>query len=419
MKNKCTIWISQLLLMGLFYLDPFCFQIIEAQNSKDHVANLVEMVFVKGGTFQMGCNDETEERPVHFVTVDDFYIGKFEITFKQFKDFIDATAYTAATDSWISNYSELVEKKGVNWQYGPYGYLLTKSDYNDPVINISEKDAEQYCKWLSSKTGKSYRLPTEAEWEYAARGGNRSKGYKYSGSNNINEVAWYKDNSIFPHPVGEKLPNELGIYDMSGNVQEWCRDGYNGKYFAVSPTYNPQGDDESLECVVRGGSWFEEEALLKVTNRYGDRPEGSGCVRGFRIVCSETVPMESFYISSCSCSQQYKSEKKCENAVDGNVETEWIAGGFAPQWIKLTLNGSHSISKISWVNNMSPEGQVSMDFSFYDEYGNLVSTKTETYYAKNGQTNSATFSDLNNIRQIKVTVTKSPSWVSFKEIYVF
>jgi len=124
-------------------------------------------------------------------------------------------------------------------------------------------------------------------------------------------------------------------------------------------------------------------------------------------------------ITECSCSQQYKPEKKCENAVDGNVETEWIAGGFAPQWIKLTLNGSHSISKIIWFNNMSPEGQVSMDFSFYNEYGNLVSTKSESFYAKNGQTNSATFIDLNGIRQIKITVTKSPSWVSFKEIYIY
>ncbi|MCX6283140.1 MAG: hypothetical protein NTW31_02730 [Bacteroidetes bacterium] len=93
-------------------------------------------------------------------------------------------------------------------------------------------------------------------------------------------------------------------------------------------------------------------------------------------------------IKDCSCSKEYKPEKKCANAVDGNVGTEWIAGGFAPQWIKLTLNGSHSISKISWINNMSPEGQVSMDFSFYNEYGNLVSTKTEAYYGKNGQTNS-------------------------------
>ncbi|MEI7490068.1 MAG: formylglycine-generating enzyme family protein [Bacteroidota bacterium] len=439
MKNKCTIWISRLLLMGLFYFDPFSFQVIQAQNSKDNGTNLVEMVFVKGGTFIMGDSSSyfiyNREKP-HYVILTSFYIGKCEITVGQFEEFINETGFQTYADkhggSWVIYGDEPELKGGVNWRCDVRGNPRSQNDYNHPVIHISWKDAVAYCEWLSRKTGKNYRLPTEAEWEYAAKGGISSKGYPYvSGGIYPLEVGWWGNNSgNETHPVGQKRPNELGIYDMSGNVEEWCNDWYDENYYNRSPSSDPKGPVNGKERVVRGGFWGGDLVIIK--DRCSRPPSDRFGGLGFRVASNDpligysnqsenksTLNQIPLTIENCSCSQQYKPEKKCENAVDGNVETEWIAGGFAPQWIKLTLEGSRNIYKISWVNNMSPEGQVNMDFNFYNEDGNLISTKSDSFYAKNGQTNSATFTDLKNIRQIKITVTKSPSWVSFKEIYVF
>ena len=202
------------------------------------------MVFVKGGTFQMGSNNgESDEKPIHTVTVNDFYIGKYEVTQKQWK-----------------------EVMGNNPSY-------FKGD-NLPVEKISWYDALRFCNKLSGEEGltpcytgigalsrcnfsaNGYRLPTEAEWEYVARGGNKSRAYKYSGSNNCGDVAWYSGNSgSKTHSVGKKQANELGIYDMSGNVWEWCNDWYDGNYYSSSPRDNPQGPNSSPDRVFRGGSW--------------------------------------------------------------------------------------------------------------------------------------------------------------------
>jgi len=174
-----------------------------------------QFVQVKGGTFTRDGSN---------VTVGDFYICKYEVTQELWEEVMG------------NNPSEFTEGE------------------NLPVENVSWDDAQEFIRKLNSITGKKYRLPTEAEWEFAARGGNNSKGYKYSGSDDINQVAWYDDNSgNRTYPVGQKAPNELGIYDMSGNVWEWCSDWY-GDYPSGAVT-NPTGPVNGSNRVFRGGSW--------------------------------------------------------------------------------------------------------------------------------------------------------------------
>ena len=153
---------------------------------------------------------------------------------------------------------------------------------NIPVEQVSYEDVQEFITKLNQKTGKTFRLPTEAEWEYAARGGNKSKGYKYSGSNNLNDVAWYDGNSNSKtHPVKTKQANELGLYDMSGNVWEWCSDWY-GVYSSSSQT-NPQGPNSGSYRVLRGGGWFNDARYCRVSNRSDSYPSGSSDGSGFRL----------------------------------------------------------------------------------------------------------------------------------------
>ncbi len=185
-----------------------------------------DMVYVDGGTFEMGYEKGiADEKPVHKVTVNGFYISKYEVTQKQWKEIM-----------------------GTNPSY--------YKDCDDcPVEQVSWDDVQQFLKKLSAKMGQHYRLPTEAEWEYAARGGNKSKGYTYSGSNDIDEVAWYNKNSGGKtHQVGTKKPNELGLFDMSGNVWEWCSDWYEETYYQSSPENNPQGPSSGSLHSIRGGA---------------------------------------------------------------------------------------------------------------------------------------------------------------------
>ena len=220
----------------------------------------IEMVYVKGGTFTMGATAEqgsdadSDEKTTHSVTVSDFYIGKYEVTQAQWR---------AVMGSNPSNFT----------------------GDNNPVEKVYWNDIQKFIKKLNAKTGKKFRLPTEAEWEYAARGGNQSKGYKYSGSNSISEVAWYINNSSTKtHPVGEKRPNELGIYDMSGNVCEWCQDWY-GSY-SSSSQINPTGPSSGSNRVLRGGGWCGSARNCRVSNRTYDNPVNRNSDCGFRLVCS-------------------------------------------------------------------------------------------------------------------------------------
>jgi formylglycine-generating enzyme required for sulfatase activity len=151
-----------------------------------------------------------------------------------------------------------------------------------PAVMISWNDAQAYIIALNNLTGKKYRLPTEAEWEYAARGGKKSQGYKYSGSDNVDAVAWYDENSGYiSHPVGTKEPNELGIYDMSGNVWEWCSDWYDG--YSDLPQTNPPGPSSGLRRVIRGGNYILYAQAIRVSMRSGWDPNNLSPYIGFRL----------------------------------------------------------------------------------------------------------------------------------------
>ena len=217
-----------------------------------------EMVYVEGGTFDMGATSEqggdaeSDEYPVHSVTLSGYYIGKCEVT---------QELWEAVMGSNPSNF------KGAQ----------------NPVESVSWNDCQNFIKKLNSLTGRTFRLPTEAEWEYAARGGKKSLHYKYSGSGNIDDVAWYYDNSgDKTHAVGTKSPNELGICDMSGNVEEWCSDWY-GSYSAGAQT-NPQGPSSGSNRVLRCGSWTEYAGCCSVSNRNYDYPDYSDSYIGLRLV---------------------------------------------------------------------------------------------------------------------------------------
>lgn len=253
-----------------------------------------EMIAVKGGTFTMGATSEqgseaeSYEKPTHSVTLDDYYIGKFEVTVGLFRTFINETGYRTDADkegwSYIGTGSLFDIKNGVNWKCDANGRERNSSEDNHPVTHVSWNDAKAFCEWLSRKTGETFRLPTEAEWEYAARGGNRSNGYKYSGSNSIDNVAWYTEttNDSGTKPVGTKSPNELGIYDMSGNVEEWCQDWY-GSYSSGSQT-NPTGPSSGPHRVYRGGSWLNRAKYCRVSSRLNFYPSYRNPKLGFRLV---------------------------------------------------------------------------------------------------------------------------------------
>ena len=204
------------------------------------------MVYVEGGTFMMGATSEQgsdaydDEKPAHQVTLSSFSIGRYEVTQEEWE---------AVMGSNPSNFK---------------GKKL-------PVEQVSWDDCQTFIRKLNQMTGKQFRLPTEAEWEYAARGGNKSRGYKYAGGDNLGSVAWYTDNSgNKTHEVGKKQPNELGLYDMSGNVREWCQDWY-GKYGSSSQT-NPKGLSSGSSRVFRGGSWNDIARNCRVSFRNYDTP---------------------------------------------------------------------------------------------------------------------------------------------------
>jgi formylglycine-generating enzyme required for sulfatase activity len=254
--------------------------------------NMPILTSVDGGTFMMGNNAGTnDEKPEHKVTLNSFFLGKYEVTNAEFKKFVDATGYkTDAEQPDSVNKKHGLPPRGINngtWKMYMNNVPVPAADSNKPVANISWHDAVAYCNWLSQATGKKFRLPTEAEWEYAAKGGAKSKGYKYVGGNNLNEVAWYVENSDKrSHTIGKKMPNELDIYDMAGNIREWCSDWYSDTYYKTSPEDNPAGPDRGSNRVVRGGSWGSEEGRMRISYRNNEFPYNSALGFGFRVAIS-------------------------------------------------------------------------------------------------------------------------------------
>lgn len=221
----------------------------------------LEMIYVKGGTFSMGDNTNG---PVHSVTLSGYYIGKFEVTQGLWEKVVGTTIHEQRAKS---TYDE--------------GLVGVGSDY--PMYYVNWYEAREFCTKLSQLTGRKYALPTEAQWEYAARGGVKNVGYEYSGSNMIDDVAWHGSNSnSSTHPVGTKQPNELGIYDMTGNVHEWCRDWY-GPYSSESQT-DPTGPSSGFYRIRRGGGWDYYNWNSGVSDRRNFAPESRRGELGFRVV---------------------------------------------------------------------------------------------------------------------------------------
>lgn len=253
----------------------------------------LEWVWVEGGTFKMGCTAEQSncydnEKPVHEVYVDGFYISRYEVTVAQFAQFVKETGYKTDAEkegySWVLEKGKWNVKNGIDWRYNGRNEIRPKSEYNHPVIHVSWNDASAFCSWLSKKTGTAVRLPTEAEWEYAARGGRKSRGFKFAGGNNADSVAWYWYNSNGnTHSVGQKKPNELGLYDMSGNVYEWCLDWYDDSYYGKSAHKNPMGPSSGFYRVLRGGGWSSGANELRVSIRTPGRVVTTNSSYGFRL----------------------------------------------------------------------------------------------------------------------------------------
>ena len=234
-------------------LDPKLAEIVKSIEEK--------MVAVEGGNFTMGCNNpmDTEcvasEKPRHTVTVKTFKMAKFDVTQKEWKAIMGTT---------------------------PAGKYCAEC----PVVNVSWFDVQMFINKLNQLTEKNYRLPTEAEWEYAAKGGNKGHGYIYAGSDEPNNVAWY--DSIMSkeiHPVGQKKANELGIFDLSGNVWQWCSDWFNDKFYSNSPSNNPTGPAVATkDRALRGGSWWGPRRDCRVANRDKFPPDSKDDDVGFRLV---------------------------------------------------------------------------------------------------------------------------------------
>ena len=226
---------------------------------------------------------DDDESPVHEVTLNSFSMSKYEITNRQYCAFLNEKGnQSEGGTEWIRLDGIYKDKCRISRESDRF---VVESGYEDhPVIYVSWYGARAYCTWLSSKIRKEVRLPTEAEWEYAARGGKKSKGYTYSGSNSVEEVAWYEDNSRSKvHKVGGKSPNELGLYDMSGNVWEWCSDWYVEYYYSSSPSRNSKGLSLRNYKVIRGGSWCYSASYCLIACSNGSAPDTRLYDIGFRV----------------------------------------------------------------------------------------------------------------------------------------
>lgn len=237
------------------------------KGNADVPAWMPETVFVPAGSFQMGCPDgmagcQSDEKPIHTVSLKAFHLAKTEITVAQYRAYCELTGKSMPAPP-------------------PGGF---KDDI--PISNVTWAEAQAFCQWLSAQTGQTWRLPTEAEWEYAAKGGPQSaqrEATAYVGNASVDVVGWVDHNSgARPHPVAQKQPNALGLYDMSGNVWEWCSDWYSSTYYHDATPENPTGPPSGTGRALRGGSWYAPASSARVSERSADNPAGRNFARGFR-----------------------------------------------------------------------------------------------------------------------------------------
>jgi formylglycine-generating enzyme required for sulfatase activity len=261
----------------------------------------LDFVDIKGGCFQMGDtfgDGPVNEKPTHEVCIDDFALEKYDVTVGEFRKFAAATGYQTKAENdgcTVLNGKEWKLDPSRNWQNPGF-----TQDDRHPVVCVSWNDVQAFIRWLSKESGRQYRLPTEAEWEYAAR--SRGKKEKFAGTSDNGSLSRYanfcdancdldwkstshNDGYRNSSPVGRFLPNELGLYDMSGNVWQWCFDWYGDTYYRNSPNNNPQGPSEgdNDERVYRGGGWRNQPSDVRVSNRNGLDPSSSSSNVGFRL----------------------------------------------------------------------------------------------------------------------------------------
>jgi formylglycine-generating enzyme required for sulfatase activity len=269
----------------------------------DRVPGLVAgMVFVEGGCFVMGDrfgDGYPDERPTHEVCVDDFYFGKYEVTVGAFRQFVEDTDYRTTAERGggcrALKGTDWVISSGATWKDPGF-----RQGYNSPVTCVSHEDAEAYARWKSKKLRRKYRLPTEAEWEYASR--NKGRNFKYPWGNqeepygniyditaqrNLGPIAGleeYRDGYIYTAPVAGHAPSPMGIHGLSGNLWEWTADFYGKKYYSKSPRTNPKGPESGKRKVIRGGSWYSKLSCLRTSKRSSLEGGGSYTIVGFRLV---------------------------------------------------------------------------------------------------------------------------------------
>lgn len=244
----------------------------------------MELILVEGGDFQMGCIQSanydcfSSELPIHNVYIDSFYMSKHEVTNYQFAQYLNETGVDSTGifdgDVLIDMQSDNVQIVYKNQEFSP-----ENGKENFPVVEVSWLGAKMFCEHGGG------RLPTEAEWEFAARGGKYSDSTIFAGSSFIDEVAWYIDNAgNRTHEVGTKIPNEIGLHDMSGNVWEWCNDWYDEDYYETSPFENPTGPASGVDKVLRGGIWNGSPEYCRVSYRDFSNPVITNNANGFRFV---------------------------------------------------------------------------------------------------------------------------------------
>lgn len=253
----------------------------------------IEMVAIKGGTFQMGCTSKQyqckeDEKPVHQVKVNDFQLSKYEITNAQFCAFLNDIEANPGGSYYGYEYIDIGDEK-CDIDYQNNKFIVKNEKQSHPVVEVTWYGAKAFCHWANG------RLPTEAEWEYAARGGKENNSYIYSGTDSLRKVGWFKQNYYTSEKneqftyregalkVGKKNPNSLGLHDMSGNVWEYCNDWYQQDYYENSPSDNPAGPNYSNYRVIRGGSYKEEANKCRVSVRNKLLPAYSKADVGFRL----------------------------------------------------------------------------------------------------------------------------------------